>query len=897
MPYEKHHVRLVKLMDTLLELLERDAGFRSFHLDGQTIVLDDYLQVRPDQRERVMRHIADGRLIVGPWYILQDEFLTSSEANVRNLLIGMREAARYGAVAKIGYFPDSFGNMGQAPQILKQAGIEAAVFGRGVKPTGFNNAVADAETDESPYSEIIWQAPDGSEVLGILFANWYNNGMEIPSAPEEAKRYWERKIADAERFASTPHLLLMNGCDHQPVQTDLTRAIETARRLFPEVEFVHSNFPDYVRAVSRDYGQRLSVVKGELRSLRTDGWGTLVNTASARVYIKQANQQCQTLLEKSAEPLAAFAALQGAPYPRDLLTYAWKTLMQNHPHDSICGCSIDDVHREMMTRFAKSRAVAEAIIDDSAAVLASAADTSVFGDRGGAKPFVVFNTSGQGRSGTVTIELEIARIELNYAEPQRQRAALAALPAEGRVVDSTGAEVPCRIEDLGVRFGYALPDDRFREPYWARVVRITMHAEDVPALGYAAYAWIPLESAAQRPTADQQKLLKDDRTMENEWIRVRIADNGTLTLEDKRNGRIYTGLCEYEDTGDIGNEYMYRQPDGDKALTTGSLKADVRVVEDESFRAEFEIVHHWAIPRGADALLTEERESFVPFTERRAQRSSDCVPLTLRTRVALEKSSPLVRIRVSFDNQAKDHRLRVLFPTGIESAVHAADSIFEVAVRPNEPAPEWNNPSFCHHQQTFAAVDDAGAGLMSAGLGLHEYEVLRDGRNTIALTLLRAVGELGDWGVFPTPEAQCIGPHQMEFAVIPYAGVHDRNAAANWVYQYPIPWIVRQTGVHPGALPPRRALLEWEGANLALSAVKIAEQTDDLIVRWFNLSSAEDTRLTVAAPAGSAGAGWYRSSILEERIGDMDESPAGTDRWATVVRRAEILTLGCAVPR
>ena len=263
LPLERHKMKLLDLIDTNMELFDKDPGFYSFHLDGQTIVLDDYLEIRPEKREELLRHVREGHFRVGPFYILQDEFLTSGEANVRNIQTGIREAKAYGNLTKVGYFPDAFGNAGQMPQLLTQAGMEAVAFGRGVKPVGFNNELKEGGEYESAYSEMQWQSPDGTKLLGILFANWYCNGMEIPVDEKEAKAYWEERLAKAEMFASTDELLFMNGCDHQPVQKDLSAAIETARRLYPDIEFVHSNFEDYVKKVQAEAGEKLSTVKAD----------------------------------------------------------------------------------------------------------------------------------------------------------------------------------------------------------------------------------------------------------------------------------------------------------------------------------------------------------------------------------------------------------------------------------------------------------------------------------------------------------------------------------------------------------------------------------------------------------------------------------------------------------
>ncbi|WP_088830323.1 alpha-mannosidase [Paenibacillus tyrfis] len=887
LPYEKHHMLLIQLMDTLLHTLERDPEFKSFYLDGQTIILEDYLQVRPEKKEQLEAYIREGRIHIGPWYILQDAFLTSSEANLRNLQIGHQDAARYGTIAKVGYFPDTFGNMGQAPQILRQAGIDNAMFGRGVKPTGFNNTVSDSDY-ESSFSELLWEGPDGSRVLGILFANWYCNGMEVPTDEKEAKEYWERKLADAEKYASTGELLFMNGCDHQPIQQDLSEAIRTARKLFPDTDFVHSNVADYLQAVNRSLDRELSVVKGELRSQRTDGWSTLVNTASARIYLKQMNQQGQALLEKVAEPLASFAHLLGKEYPHHLFTYAWKTLMQNHPHDSICGCSVDEVHREMVTRFDKSRHVAETIVDDSKRVIADAVDTSVFARMGAeARPLVVFNTTGWARTGVVTVELDAERLYFRDGFPLDEMSRrMQALDVSGRtLVDAEGRAVPFTMQDLGLQFGYDLPDDKFRQPYMCRRISLTFEAQNVPALGIAAYAWLKSADPASLPAADAASLLNGDRVMENALLRVEIAEDGSLAVTDKQTGRMFRDLGVYENTGDIGNEYMYKQPNGETALTTKGLKADIRVVEDTPYRATVEIVHEWSVPASGDAVFEQEKRELVYFPHRQGQRVKDMVPLTIRTQVSLSRSGRGVELQSSFNNQAKDHRLRALFPTDVETAVHRADSIFEIATRDNEPAAEWENPSNAQHQQAFVDVSGAGAGLTIANLGLQEYEVLRDGRNTIAVTLLRSVSELGDWGLFPTPEAQCLGEHTVRMEIIPHSGDGAASGAFAEAYSFQIPWTVCQTGVHGGPIASGYAPYRWEGGALAFSSMKVSEASGDLMLRWFNMEAA-GTELELHSARGAESV--YKSNVLEEAGALVSEEPS----LSLPVGPYEIVTLG-----
>ena len=587
MAYEQHHMRLIELIDDLLELFEVDPSFNSFHLDGQTIILDDYLQVRPEKRQALQRAIDEGKLRIGPFYILQDDFLISSESNVRNMLIGMEESRKWGTPVMLGYFPDTFGNMGQTPQLMKQAGISAAAFGRGVKPIGFDNQVLEAENYSSQYSEMWWKGPDQTEIFGLLFANWYSNGNEIPVEKEAARVFWKQKLADAEQYASTDHLLMMNGVDHQPVQKDISKAIHLANELFPDYEFIHSNFTDYLEAVRQELPEDLGSVEGELTSQETDGWYTLANTASARVYLKQWNTKVQRQLENITEPLATMAYEVTGIYPHDQLDYAWKTLMQNHPHDSICGCSVDSVHREMIPRFEKADEVGKYLAQDSLEQLATAIDTTGFPKD--SFPFVVVNTAGMDKTGEAEITIELARKRFAEGIPEHLYQELEQLPRRKYHVETkSGATIPAILSEETVQFGYDLPKDRFRVPYMARTIKVTLPIKNMPAFSWETFALVEGEAKAEEK---ETMIRQSGRIVENAHLRLTIEKNGTITMEDRKNKRKWNNLHIFEDIGDIGNEYIFKQPVYDQPILSSNQEgSEVKVLVDTPEIAKISIL-------------------------------------------------------------------------------------------------------------------------------------------------------------------------------------------------------------------------------------------------------------------------------------------------------------------
>ena len=379
--FQQFRLKLVHLIDRLLEILENDPNFKYFLLDGQAILLEDYLQIRPNREPDILRFIKAGRLLIGPWYISPDEFLVSPESHIRNLLEGDRLCQKYGGKMLVGYLPDSFGHIGQMPQILQGFGIDAACAWRGL--------------DEQP-CELIWQAPDGSQVLFSYLRESYSNAASLtPTLPQRFIQEVNEHTAALSAKTLTDQVLLMNGTDHMEPSKDLTSAIAYYQKEARQNRLIHSSLPlyfDSIQSLITSKGVQLPVIASELRSSRHAA--LLQNVLSTRIWLKQRNHSCETDLLKWVEPLSAFTSTlnfnlpihspptQNAYY--DLLSksdsiiqYAWKLLMQCHPHDSICGTSIDQVAKEMDSRFDKVDQINHELINQRLQFISDQIDTTL----------------------------------------------------------------------------------------------------------------------------------------------------------------------------------------------------------------------------------------------------------------------------------------------------------------------------------------------------------------------------------------------------------------------------------------------------------------------------------------------------------------------------------------
>lgn len=817
--FEEYRYWLVKAIDQLLELFDRHRGY-TFMLDGQVLPLLDYLEIRPEKEEMIRQVVREGRLLIGPWYVQPDEFLVSGESLIRNLLLGRRSARRFGEPMLEGYLPDAFGHIAQLPQILQGFGIGSAFLTRG----------ADLACEEAGKSEFRWRALDGSEVLTHVMEAGYCAGAFLsadasalpPPLPEVLRRGLlsggisplVSLLGFLRARSSTDTVLIPNGCDHLGPQTEVLDVLLRLNAEWPDYVFRQGTLSDYMREV-REVAPKLPVIQGELRLGKHHP--ILSGIYSARIYLKQRNWTLQTLLERFVEPLAAFASHLGT----DLASFvwaAWELVLQNHAHDSICGTGVDPVHREMMARFARAEAIAktvarEALQSIGAHVLPKADPLSA------EIPILVFNPCPWERQEEVVVEVD-SRIPSGPDEREGAHGT-ATDPRTCVLLDPRGQPVP-----------FVLRGERLdSEDVLAGVRHVVKKAVAFPArlppLGVKLYRIVPGHASS-----GEGSLVAGERALENEFYRVTVQQNGTLDILDKGSGRLYCGQGFLEDCGDAGDEYNWSPPEGQEIVTSHRTTARVRMVDSCPWKATLRVNFTLPLPEALDA----DRRA-------RSKRRVGC-PVTLL--VSLARGLKRIDIAAEVENNVRDHRLRVAFPTGIQVASSLAEDTFGLARRPVRPpdGKGWIEvPPGTHPHKAFVAVEGKEGGVAILNRGLPEYEVTADG--TIYLTLIRGVGWLsrddlitrrGHAGPpYETPEAQCIGRHRFEFAIYTYQGTWEHAQVWQAAHAFCAPFVgVRLAGPGRGGLPAEGSLLSVEGPGLVLSTVKRAEEENALIVRVYN---------------------------------------------------------------
>ncbi len=814
LPFQLFRIRLVDLIDNLLEILDRDPDFRHFHLDGQTIVLQDYLAIRPENEQKLRNYIRQGRILIGPWYQLNDEFLVSGESTIRSLLIGHRISRDFGATMKVGYLPDQFGQISQMPQILRGFGIDNAVFGRGIQLTGDRKI------------EFFWESPDGSKVLASFLAFWYNNAQRFPWETKEAVEMTTRMRDMLAQYSVMRDLLFMNGVDHLEAQENLS---DILKRVAPEIspdKIIHSTLPAYFEALKRAIGESDITLETIHGALREDNHCTiLAGTLSARMYLKQANERCQTSLEKYAEPFASIASLLGSKYPAGELRYAWKLLMENHPHDSICGCSVDETHEDMIPRFRQVEQVAGEIVSRSLKNIASHIKTEC-------DSLIVFNP----HTWTVTDRVESV-IDLPIGKPDRLKAEIDPTMDFGGIElrDANDEIIPFAIVDAKTTAKQVLSPIDLPASVMVKRFRIEFIAENVPSFGYKSYKLIKTDRTPEfeNELTGEAYCCNQISTNTSEGMLALAINNDSsfcITLSDEANEKCisFGSVNIFEDVGDVGDEYRFCSPQNDLKVTSINAPSQVTLIKNGPVSAVWKVDFNLRLPKSASPDLMSRSDETV-----------DC-PVTTYARIS--KGIPRVDFITEVENNARDHRLRALFVSDVLTDRSFADSQFDVIERPIEMPKDWIDHSTFHPQQRWVDLSDDQTALCLINKGLPEYEVYNDCPRTLALTLLRCVNRLSSGveapGLPPTPGAQCLGNHRFEYSLYPHHNNWLEDKVWRQALQHNVPLMPFQVGPNEGNLPSEMSFMQVSAPELLLSAIKESEDNKgEIVVRFYNISN------------------------------------------------------------
>ncbi|MFF3465333.1 alpha-mannosidase [Streptomyces sp. NPDC002619] len=847
-PFQVFRHRLVTALDTVLETAESNPDFR-FTVDGQMAAIEDYLEMRPENRDRVVALVTGGQLAIGPWLILLDEFLCSGETIVRNLQMGWAAAARLGGSMPVGYLPDMFGHIAQMPQILARAGIEHAALWRGVPGSVSGHAFR-------------WRAPDGSEVRTEFLFDGYDNGLDVLLVPDQIGRaLGEYAEMTAERWGGDP-VLAMAGTDHSAPDPRLADWLRRASS--PERPITLATLDEYIREHVRD--EVSSCVTGELRS-HVRG-NILPGVLSVRLGLKQAMAVAERTVDHAERMNALWSRRDDSPF----LTLAWRKIIESTAHDSVVGSGTDETCEQVEARLAEAaqtaRAVRDAALAEPAALVPSdgylianplpfartaLVEVDVAASSEGA---VLVATAADGSAHPVQLVSEAPTVlsdeRMDASQLERVLRRIHRRELFGRLIDhyelTPGslvfhlAEVPADAPfDLLILRREVAAAAAAHPGEW-RVLTLTearataLVPVRVPASGLASFRVGPGHRAVSLPT-DFAPATATARALSNGLVEVAVAADGTLDVTGA-DGTVLRGVGRLVDGGDRGDSYNYAPPARD-VLVSEPTEIAVELLESGPLRSTLRVTRVYEWP----AALSSDRDV----------RSGPTGPTPVETLVEVRAGEPFVRVSTSFLNQSADHRLRFHVPLPEPVAGSASAGQFAVTERGLTAEGGWGEyPLATFPASSFVSADAANVLLDHSS----EYELVDDGRE-LAITVLRAIGSISvnihplrdepAASEIPVPGAQDLGTRvENRLAVVPSAsGWRGAGVVALAEEFRNDVLVVRGTAPGAGQLPPDVVGLQVDGADVLVSSIRRVDDGDRGAGTEIRLAAMNDTESTV----------------------------------------------------
>ena len=710
------------------------------------------------------------------------------------------------------------------PQIFAGFGIHAGLIWRGL--------------NHLQSRHVRWRGADGTELVAYRFpgGGYCDYTFQVRHAREPQLQVTPATVnTDLDQYlryeaehSEVDPILLFDGGDHEEWdQATYSGLVQYADSANDDFEVVHTSLDAYLAEVLPQAERIQTIVEGELREPGTeydDQQWVIPGVLSSRVWIKQANAECETLLCQWAEPFSAWAHLAlGAEPPQGFLDVAWKWLLQNHPHDSICGCSIDVVHEDMKYRFSQSRQISDRLTREATRQIAASVEGDVSDDE---LRVVVFNPLTQPLDEPVELTLQIP---VNW--PQFNEFFGYEPKPAFRIFDAAGNELPYqRLKQVTNRRNVRIYEVKFPEEYPSHAVSVSVPLV-LPAQGYSTLVVRAERSGQATRHPSVPPLATAENAMENEYLRVTIEANGTLTLLDKRNGETYRRLLTFEDCADIGDGWFHGPAVNDQVYVSTAASAAVALVHNGPQVATFRVRTTMAIP--AEFHFDD-----------RMSRSDELATLVLDSLISMRAGADRIEVETTVHNVGLDHRLRVLFPSGATADTYLSDTPFDVVERPI--ALQADNHRYreleveTKPQMSWTAVFDGKRGLAVLSTGLMESAVRDQPERPLALTLMRGTRHT----VFTNgePNGQLLGDLTFRYWLAPLDGAPDNVRLCRLGQQLAAG--LRNVQLRPGDLPLHRqpsvlpataGLLQVDGSAVVTSARWVDKALE---VRMFNPTTA-----------------------------------------------------------
>lgn len=743
---DEFRFRLVGVMDKIIRTLNSASDFEIFTLDGQTSPLGDYLTIRGEKRPELARLIEEGKLVIGPWFTMPDEYLVSSESLIQNLLAGHAIADSYHAdVLKAGNVCDIFGHIANLPQIMRGFGIDNVLISRGTN-----------DCEQECFFQ--WQSPDGSRVLTYKAPETCGYGsffweVLCPFAPDYSSHMDEitqRAIAYVEREltrTSLPYVILMDGMDHETIHEFMP---EILRRL--SAHFGCPVVQERLDQIPSEITGPMPLVTGELNAHCKDNVmhnKLIPHTLSSRYDLKQANDACQNMLEHYAMPSAALYALRDADPIDAYITYAYSQLLQNHAHDSICGCSIAAVHREMRTRFEKTWNTANQYF-----LQFCAAECEKTASAEGELIVKVFNPLPYAYHGLLELDIDFpvdfAVSELPYIKYEQRNAFL--------IFDDGNRQLPYNIIRASRR-NYIRKFDGGKQ--LADTHRVALIASLAP-MAFTSFRICPFE----KPYRIMDRFSTGPNSCENPYIRFSIHPDGTVQITDKQTGCCYDHLHSFLDCTEIGDGWFHIRPIQDQLISSIGCPVSIEKIFDGYAACKFLVRYQWSLPK--QACL---EQGF-------AKRSGEYAAFTIESEFTVSRTSKLVTVQTVIHNSVKDHRLQLHLPTGVSSSVYQVNQCNLILQRPcglEASHYDWKEADITEYPfENMAFIRSQSHGLLFlSGGGLHEISCPADSANSMDITLLRCFEKTT--GTNGESDGQLQGRQVFSYALMPISGESDQE--------------------------------------------------------------------------------------------------------------------------